>query len=201
MKKRLLVIDFDQTVTGWDDNLSKARADKLAKQLNLLHDRYNMDLVILTMANKSHVFNTIVESKSGGLVELMKIIQLISVENRRMIFQIDRSRNQSTRKKNDMVQAVTNSKLYNDNPDYIRAYKKTNELMNLCKQYDLPPQDVFFLDDNHYNIHFASFYGFRTFLVDNHPNSKRFELLNQLKSIEKMLSRSREKKMVQLRDT
>lgn len=201
MKKKLLVIDFDQTITGWDDNLSKSRADRLAKQLRIMRDKFNMDIVILTMANKAHIFKTIVESKSADLVELMKNVRLITVENRRMIFQIDRSRNQSMNKKNKMVEAVTNSKLYNDNPDYIRAYKKTNELMGLCKEYHLEPHDVLFLDDNHYNIHFASFYGFRTFLVDNHPNSKRFQLLNQLKSIEKMLSRHREKKLVQIRQS
>lgn len=187
-KKKFLVLDFDQTITSWKDALTKSSADKLAKILNDLMEKHNVHVIVLSMANKAHILTTVHLSKSKPLLRIFSQIPLVTVENRRKIFEIDRSFGESVKTKNEMIEKVMGKKnILNQDPDCIRAYKKTNYLLRLSREENVPRHDIYFLDDNHYNIHFASHYNFNTYQVVNKPNTKRFQIMEYLRRIQKQL--------------
>lgn len=189
MKKVVIVLDFDQTITDWNNTLTKSRADMLAKVLLHLIKKYKVKIYILTLANKAHVYGTVFFSKSELLSKLIVTIPIISIEKRKYIYMIDKSLLESTKEKNKMIYEITSSQQYKNLPEYIGAYKKTNNLFNISKKEQVTPTNIFFLDDNVYNIQFAQYYNFRTYIINNHPIYKTKCLFHRLKLITNILNR------------
>jgi hypothetical protein len=165
--KYILVLDFDRTITDYDDKLTKTRADKIAKTIYKLLKNHPMKLVLLSLANKAHIMFTVKESNSKLLEAMLDNTLLITEENRTIFQKLNPFRQEKQMdKKNTILQVMKQPKFVEDE-DAIRAYKKTNSLKRLSKFNKIPPQNFFFLDDNLYNIKFAKHYGFTSYRVAN----------------------------------
>lgn len=184
--KYLLVLDFDNTITDWDDSLKKQRADKIARFLLDLVRRFNIDLILLSIANKAHIFSTVQHSNSYLLMEIIENIPLITEETRSIEPKLNFKREESTKNKNQMIMTILNDKSYTNNPEAIRAYKKTNSLQRLSRFHQIHPNSIYFLDDNPINILFAKFFGFNSHQVFN--DSAKQNIFSLLKKIEKQLT-------------
>lgn len=186
MKKYLLVLDFDNTITDWDGSLGLKRGDKIAHLLLEFVRRFNIDPILLSIANKAHILSTVEQSQSKLLMEIIENIPLITEEFISSIPKLNRNREESVKKKNKMIMEVFGDPDLLNHPDAIRAYKKTNSLQRIAKLHNLSPKHIFFLDDNPYNILFAKSYGFNAHQVFN--RSKQQNIFSLLEKIEKKIN-------------
>jgi hypothetical protein len=188
MKNKLVVLDFDKTITNWDGTLKKRRADLLAKHLQGMWKKYSLKtIVILSMATKAHILQVVMESRSTSFLELVQKCRFITIENRSMVIEMDRGYSQSHTKKKNMIDVITNRSADTNSMHHIIAYKKANALILVSKYYKVQPHNIFYLDDNEINVLFAGYFGFRSFLVNNKPNHPELHLLQRLKTISNIL--------------
>lgn len=183
--KSLLVLDFDNTITDWDGSLKKERADWIAKRLWKLQKKYKVGIVILSIANRAHILYKVRKSKSKLLQDLFNQLLLITEERHDFLNRLNAQRNENQRAKNRMlIKIFKDPHVVNmENLNHILAYKKTNSLKNLSYDFMLPPNKIYFLDDNPDNIKFASHFKFNTFLVNNYFS--QHSLYSYLEEIEK----------------
>lgn len=186
MKRYLLALDFDLTITV-KDRLNKSRATRLARTLRRLKQRYDLDVFILSVANFSHILYTVMNSKSTELLKELAEMTVITNETDHLI-QIDPRWHEDKKGRKAMIQKITHG---HDENDYnkIIAYKKTNYLLYKSKEEKVPHSHIFFLDDNQYNIAFARYYGFQTFMVNNQIRSE--DLFERLKLVENLLKKEK----------
>lgn len=191
MSDALLVLDFDQTITGWNHILTKKRADTIANLLSKLTEEYNLSIYILTFANKAHVYKTVFLSNSDKLINIISTMsnRILSIEHRKYLYTINRKLSETVRDRNNMILRITHNISNKNILDYIGAYKKTNQLMILSKKEHIPPCNIFFLDDNEQNIKFASHYGFNAFLINNYQ--KHLSLHARLNMISNILKKQK----------
>ena len=184
MKRYLLALDFDLTITV-NDRLNKTRADRLAKRIRKMKQSYPVEIFILSVANFSHILYTVMISGSSMLLKELAEMPVITNETDHLI-QIDPSWHEDKKGRKAMIQKITHG---HDENDYnkITAYKKTNYLLHKSKEENIPHSHIFFLDDNHYNIAFARYYGFQTWLVNN--EKKKEDLFQRLHIVEKLLKK------------
>ena len=188
--KRLLIIDFDNTITDWNDRLGKKRADEIADKILFFKHRHHMEPMILSVANRAHIFGTIQESGSKKLFHLMEMIPMITEEYRGLFQKLVPFRGETKSDKDRVIMNVLNDKKFLNNQECIRAYKKVNSLCRISRIYNIKPSNMFFLDDNFFNIKFAKHFGFRSFLVDN--KKKDFTIFQRFNEIKKILDYNKE---------
>lgn len=185
LHKFLLALDFDFTMT-MDEHFTKSWGDRLANKLNRLHTMFPLEMIILSVANMSHIFYTIVMSGSSKLLITTTTMKMITNESKN-ISTINHQRGENRKEREEMIKKLVPPKFIH-NIDPIIAYKKTNYLIQKSKEEGIPHSHVFFLDDNHLNIHFAKYHGFQTFLVDNQDKNKNvFAQLDKVKEILKKI--------------
>lgn len=187
--KTLIVLDFDGCITDTNDRLTRARADKIAHLMSRFTD-LDVEFIILTMANYAHVMKTVKDSRSTHLHKIFSDIEIISVENRKYLTKMDLSRKESIQKRNKMIHTIISvdkdSLIMNDD-QLTHAYKKSNSLLRLARTHHVSHDNIFFLDDNLFNVKFAVEHGFRAFYVYNHKTLKTLNLLHLLEKIEAWL--------------
>lgn len=188
--KRLLIIDFDNTITDWNDRLGKKRADAIATKILFLKHRYHMEPMILSVANRAHIFGTIQDSGSKKLFHLMEMIPMITEEYRGLFQKLIPFRGETKADKDRVIMSVLKDKKFLNNQDCIRAYKKVNSLCRISRVYHIKPSDMFFLDDNWFNIKFATHFGFRALLVDN--KKEDFTIFQRFHEIKNILTYNKE---------
>jgi hypothetical protein len=182
LPKFLLAIDFDFTMT-MDEHLTKSWGDRLSKKLIKLRSMFPLEIFILSVANIQHIFQTIVVSKSNELLYTVTTMPIITYEGDNL-FLISHDRGETRKEREEMIRKIVPTK-YIGTVDPIVAYKKTHYLLRRSKEENIPHSHVFFLDDNHLNIHFARYHGFHTFLVDNQVKEKN--IFAQLDKVKDML--------------
>lgn len=180
--KFLLAIDFDFTMTI-DDHITKSWGDRLANKLNKLKTMFPLEIFILSVANMSHIFYTIVMSRSTKLLLTATNINMITHEAKNM-FLLNHQRGETKKEREEMIRKIVPHK-YINNIDPVIAYKKTHYLIRKSKEEGIPHSHVFFLDDNNLNIQFAKYHGFQTFLVDNRDKEK--DVFAQLDKVKEMI--------------
>lgn len=179
--KFLLAIDFDFTMTI-DEHLTKSWGDRLSNKLNKLRSMFPLEIFILSVANMSHIFQTIVVSKSTKLLLTVTTMEMVTHESKNLLL-INHERGETRKEREEMIRKIVPLK-YIHNVDPIIAYKKTQYLLHKSKEEGIPHSHVFFLDDNNLNIHFAKYHGFHTFLVDNQIKDKNvFAQLDKVKDM------------------
>lgn len=184
-KKYILAIDFDGTMT-LKDRMSKSWGDRLARKLEHLKKTYPITICVLSVANISHIIYTVV--MSGSVKLLMTFLHLPLVTNESANIQrIDYNWGENLKFRKEMIRKITHKEDYK-NTAYIIAYKKTNYLIRQSKLDNVPHSHVFFLDDSHDNIHFATYYGFRALTVDN--SKKHLNIFDRLDQVEEELKKS-----------
>lgn len=186
MKRYLLALDFDLTITV-KDRLNKTRADRIARKIRKLKRLYPIEIFILSVANFSHILYTVMTSGSTKLLKELAEMNVITNETDHLI-KIDPKWHEDKKSRKAMIEKITHG---HDENDYnkIIAYKKTNYLLHKSKEEGIPHSHIFFLDDNQYNIAFARYYGFHTFIVNNQIRSA--DLLERLKLVENLLKKEK----------
>jgi len=192
--KFLLILDFDGCITCADDTLTTARAENISDMIDKFRE-FDIGFMILTLANKAHVFDVVRRSGSKMLMDIFDSIDIIAIDERSRLVMMDKTRGESINEKNKMIRRVMES-LYNKNTssslvprdilskeELIQAYKKTKSLLTLAARHGLSHENIFFLDDNPINIKFAIEHGFRAFYVYNHS---RFRSMNTLYFLDKI---------------
>ena len=173
-KKRLLVIDWDETISNHQMNLCQETANRLATKLKMLK-RY-CTIVIVSLATKSWIKANIESSQSTLLKHVLKDVLIITEDSRHPHDQnriwplINKERGESKRAMDAMILSVTKDENNLIEDTYRYAYKKTNSLIRLSAEYGVPHDEVYFLDNNKENIDFARASGFHAFLVNNDPS-------------------------------
>lgn len=184
-KKYILAIDFDGTMTH-KDRISKSWGDRLARKLDNLKKTYPLKLYVLSVANVSHIIYTVV--MSGSVKLLLTFLHLPLVTNEATDIQrIDHNWGESVKTRKQMIKKITHKDDFK-NTGYIIAYKKTNYLIRQSKLENVPHSHIYFLDDNHDNIHFASYYGFKALTVDN--SKKNMNIFDRLDLVEEELKKN-----------
>lgn len=184
-KKYILAIDFDGTMT-LRDHISKSWGDRLARKLAHLTKTYPIHMYVLSVANVMHIIYTVV--LSGSVKLLMMFLHLpLATHELTDITRIDHNWGENLNERKQMIRKITHKEDYK-NTGYIVAYKKTNYLLRQSKHDNVPHSHIFFLDDNHDNIHFASYYGFRAMTVDN--SKKGMNIFDRLDEVEAELKRN-----------
>jgi FMN phosphatase YigB (HAD superfamily) len=187
--KTLVVLDFDGCITDTHDRLTRSRADNIARMMNKYRD-LDTEFIILTMANHAHVMKTVKDSHSTHLYEIFSHLEIISIENRKYLTEMDLTRKESIQKRNKMVHTIIPGNmdpLIMNDDQLTHAYKKSNSLLHLAHTHHISHDNIFFLDDNLFNIKFAVEHGFRAFYVYNHKTIKTLNLLHLLEKIEAWL--------------
>jgi len=184
-KKYILAIDFDGTITR-NDRISKSWGDRLAQKLDHLRKTYPIKVYVLSVANVSHIIYTVV--MSGSVKLLMTFLHMPLVTNESVdIERIDHNWGESVKTRKQMIKKITKKEDFR-NTGYIIAYKKTNYLIRQSTLDNVPHSHIYFLDDNHDNIHFATYYGFRALTVDN--SKKNMNIFDRLDLVEEELKKS-----------
>jgi FMN phosphatase YigB (HAD superfamily) len=185
----LFVFDFDGCITDWNDELSTHRADRLAYAMNQLLRFGKIEIV--SLANRAHIRAIVKQSESQDLIKIFNDIrwsQWNTIEKRNNRADINPSRKESVKKQNAMILNVMKSDQWLMDMDCIMAYKKANALLILSKQYHLRPDQIYFFDDNKYNIIFARHNGFNAEWINNHPAMYEFNLRARLLQVKKILT-------------
>lgn len=188
--RTLVVLDFDGCVTCADDTLTLSRAEKLASMIDKFSD-LKTRFIILTMANTAHVFDTVRRSRSARLLKIFESIDIISIDDRRFLNRMDKTRGETPGEKNRMISEImtrndhTSFRVNDD--ELVYAYKKSRSLMNLARLYSVENDNIYFLDDNLFNIKFAVENGFRAFLVHNKKRPTKTNTLYLLEKIEQWM--------------
>lgn len=178
LRKYVLVLDFDDTVT-FKDHISKSWGDRLAGKLRHIQKTYPIEIYLLSMANISHIIHTLLLSGSVDLLVFFLNVSMIANELTD-IQKINYNWGEKMKSRKEMIKKVTHTQDFH-NIKHIIAYKKVNYMINHSKLENVPHSHVFFLDDNPDNIHFASYYGFNAFKVDNSkPKTTIFDRLDQI---------------------
>lgn len=184
-KKYILAIDFDGTMTT-KDRINKTWGDRLAGKLEHLKKTYPIHMYVLSVANISHIIYTVV--MSGSVKLLMMFLHMPLITNESIdIERIDHNWGESIKTRKQMIRKITHKEDFR-NTGYIIAYKKTNYLIRQSKLENVPHSHIFFLDDNHTNIHFATYYGFQSLIVDN--SKKKMDIFERLNHVEEKLKKS-----------
>lgn len=183
--EHLLVLDFDRTITDWDDQLSKTRADKIAKILKRILKKYPVKLVLLSWANRSHILYVVAQSKSVSLMKLIKDNLMLTEENQNILYKFFKNMNpfhrKTQRQKTNIILQVMKDPKYTNDQSCLRASKKTVSLKWLSSTHQIPPENIFFLDDNWHNVRFAKHFGFVSYRVLNEKSSKTiFDFLDKV---------------------
>lgn len=189
----LLALDFDATITI-DDHIPKVWGDRLAKKIRQMQSRFPMlDIFILSAANKAHIFQTTSMSGSTGLLLTLMDIPMITNEIN-PISRINHDWKENSRTRKQMIEKLTHIPYVRNNIEFIVAYKKTNYLIYMSTQMNIPHSHVYLLDDNPSNIHFASYHGFHALSINNHDKYYNiFKRLDEvIKSIQTKLKLSKE---------
>lgn len=184
-KKYILAIDFDGTMTS-KDRISKSWGDRLAKKLTHLKKTYPLYMYVLSVANIAHIMSIVI--MSGSVELLMTFLHMPLVTNELPDIQrVNHNWGENLRSRKQMIRKLTHKEDYT-NIGYIIAYKKINYMIRQSKLDNVPHSHVFFLDDNHDNIHFATYYGFRALAVDN--SKKDTNIFDRLDLVEKELKQT-----------
>lgn len=182
--KFLLAIDFDATITIYDD-IPKKWGDRLARRIQYLKNTFPMlEICILSAANKTHILYTTYMSGSKALLDMIMGIDMSTNESA-SIAHINHKWKESSILRKKMIETVTRIPFVRDNIEFIIAYKKTNYLIHRSKKLKIPHDHVFLLDDNLNNIYFASHYGFNALSTNNHD--KEHNLFARLNEVEKFI--------------
>lgn len=199
--KFLLILDFDGCITCADDTLTMTRAENISDMIDQFRE-FDIGFMILTLANKAHVFDVVRRSGSKRLMDIFDSIEIIAIDERSHLVTMDKTRGESINEKNRMIRRVMES-LYHKNgsstvknvprdvlskDELIQAYKKTKSLLTLATTYGMSHENIFFLDDNPINIKFANEHGFRAFYVFNHIKFRSMNTLYFLGKIYNWLS-------------
>ena len=170
----ILALDFDETLTKHDGNITKTWGDRLANAIKRLQRKCpSLGVCILSAATTDHIHEVLVDSGSKELIAVLLSIAMITNTTNNMFF-IQTGHN-------PLIEQVILQNL-----EEMIAYKKTNYLINKSMETGIPHSHIFLLDDNRHNIRFAKYYGFQTMRVDNQRPT--INILKRLEQVENKIS-------------
>ena len=166
----MVFIDWDGTMTDHEQKLSKERADRLAVKIKMM--KRHCIVKILTLATSGWVQTSTEESGSKELVRVLKDVEVIAEDIRHPQDQnrlvLNRERAESASRVKLMAKKIRRP-LGQDQA--LFAYKKTNTLLRMSKEYQMDPRHMYLLDDSEDNVEFAILHDFQAFLVNNDPHA------------------------------